>query len=473
MLKKIKNIKKVKLENLYLVIVLTLGLLIAFINPPFAGVPDEHAHYWKAWSVAEGYWKCTGQDKIPATAQALPDQIKPIKYEGIKEEKIVVAKLKEKLFEKDTDGKATIGGANCPSTPFGYIPQSIGLKLGSIMKLSALGDFYLARIFALLAAIVLFYVAIRIIPFGKMVLLVVGLLPMTIRQFASMSYDGLALAFAVLFLAYVLKLSFEKEKKIGKKEIGILLLLSLVGLNVKLGYFAMAFLIFILPIKKFSNKKQYWLTTIGLVSLNVLVFLAVRTVFKDIAVPDWTDPAAQLRFVLYAPFHFIYVMFNSYYGADGFIPHLEGMLFKVGNGASLDSWLYVFMFAAGLLFIKNVDEEVDLSVKQRWIMFLVFLMNFTLIYLALYLGWTKVGEQKVSGVQGRYLLVLVPLFVLTFYKAKLSLSFAWIKKNVNVLVMAFVAVTFFFVFKAIYDHQYDKTKRPGNPVYQEYLNNQK
>ena len=296
---------------------------------------------------------------------------------------------------------------------------------------------------------------------------------MTIRQFASLSYDGVAIAFAAVFLAYILKLAMERENFLTKKNLVLLLALSLFGLNVKLGYFALSFLIFILPMSKFKNKRNYWLTTLGFVAINAAFLLVIRSIFKDIAPPDWTNPAEQMKFVIFAPFHFLYAVFDSYYGASGFVPHLEGMIFKVGNGASFESWLYVLTFFGGLIFIKNTDEEVGLSFRQRAIMLTVFLMNFTLIYLALYLGWSKIGAEKVSGVQGRYFLAIVPLLIFTFYKAKFSFKFQWVKKNLNLLFVTFVVVIFFFVFKAIYLNQYDKVKHPGNPVYEQYINSQK
>jgi uncharacterized membrane protein len=458
-----------KKENLYLTLALTFGLLMAVINPPFAGVSDEHAHYWKSWAVAEGYWKCTGEDKIPQTAEALPDQIKPISYEGIKDKKIVVALLKQKLFEKDTIEKSTIGGAVCTATFFGYLPQAAGLNIGKLLGLSALGDFYLARIFVLLFSILFMYLAIKTVPFGKMIFVSVGLIPMTIRQFSSMGYDGLQIALAALFLAYVLKLAVEKEKSITKKDIAVLLLLSLIGLNVKVGYFVMAFLIFILPMEKFAKRWQWWVFTLGFVALNLAMIFGVRSVFVELAKPEWTDPPAQMAFVINHPLHFVNIAFESYYGSSGFIPYIEGMLFKVGNGGSLDAWLYVFMFVGMLAFLCNQDEKVELSKKQRLIMLAVFLANFFIIYLALYLGWSKPGAKGVSGVQGRYFLVIIPLFIFTFYKSGFSLNSAFIKKYQQELLAFFFVIVFSFVFLAIYQSQYSKKKVPSNPVYEQYL----
>lgn len=461
-----------KKENIFLALALSLGLLMAVFNPPFAGVPDEHAHYWKAWSIADGYWKCTGEDKIPQTAVALPDQIKPVKYEGIKENKIVVAKLKEKLFEKDNKEKAVIGGANCPATPFGYVSQATGLRIGQALGISALASFYLARILTLFLSVLLFYWAIRIVPFGKIIFLVVGLLPMTIRQFASLSYDGIAIAFAALFVALILKLAMEKEKYFTKKNLFFLLTMALFGLNVKLGYFAMSLLIFLLPESKFKSKRDYWLTMMGFVALNLLAVFAIRATFVDIAKPDWTDPQKQMSFVLHAPLHFLNVVFDSYYGADGFVPHIEGIVFKTA-GVSVNGIFYVFVFLGILLFLRNQEEEVALSRKQRFIMLGVFLANFFIIYLALYLGWSKPGAKSVSGVQGRYFLAIIPLLIFSFYKSGFSLKSVFVKKNQTWLFPVLVLFAFWFVFAVIYEAHYLKEKQPKNPVYEEFLKNEK
>lgn len=467
------KLESLKLETIYLVLALGLGLFMAVFNPPIAGVPDEHAHYWKAWSVAEGYWRCTGEDKIPQTASVLPDQIKPISYEGIKDKKIVVALLKQKMFEKDNQEKVTIGGAVCTGTFFGYIPQALGLKTGNALGFSALGDFYLARIFALFAAITLMFWAIRIAPYGKMVFFLVGFIPMTIRQFASMGYDGLQIATAALFFAYVLKLAHEKKKFLTRKQAILLLILSLIGLNVKIGYFVLSFLIFILPVEKFKQKWRYWVFTIGFVLINIAMLLGIRGIFVELKKPEWTDPQAQMGFVLSAPLHFLNVAADSYYNADGFVPHIEGMVFKIGNGNALPWWFYVSVFGVFLLILRNQDEKVDLSKKQRSIMLLVFLANFFMIYLALYLGWSKSGAKGVSGVQGRYFVALLPVFIFAFYKSGFSLGLEFVKKYQREILLGFLLFIFGFAFWSIYKSQYSKEKVPSNPVYERYLEDKK
>ncbi len=455
MLQKLKNLK---IEKLYLVAALALGLVMAVFNPPFAGVSDEHAHFWKAWSIADGYWECTGHDAIPQTAAALPDAIKPIRIVG-SGKKIVVKNLEDFLFAKDNSQMAVIGGANCPSTPFGYVPQVVGLRLGKLAGLSALADVYLARTFALVAAVVVTYWAIKIVPFGKMIFVAVALLPMAIRQYASLSYDALSIAFAMLFLAYILKLAVQKDKPLTKKNIASLFFLSLFGLNIKLGYFVTSFLIFLLPSAKFKSKKDYWKFTLIFAAVNVLFFLLLHSMFVDIAIPKWTNPSLQLSYVLSNPFNFIYISLGSFYDARGLFPFMESIFFKSGTGGSMQYWVYLLILVGLILFVKNNDEKVELTTGQRTIMFLVFLANFFLIYLALYVGWTKVGAGHVSGVQGRYFLVILPLLIFTFYKAKLKLTYDFFKENINIILIGFLIVVFLASFWQIYGDFYYKIKK--------------
>ncbi|MEI7891291.1 MAG: DUF2142 domain-containing protein [bacterium] len=467
MKKQIKNFLAKK-ENLYLTLALFFGFIMVFLNPPFAGVPDEHAHFWKAWSVADGYWRCSGHDMIPQTASTLPDSIKPLKIKGIDGKKIPLGKVKMELFAENNSQMVDIRGAGCPGTPFGYVPQVFGLRIGQSIGLSALATFYLARLFVLFSSVLLVWWAIKTIPFGKMILLVFGLMPMTIRQFSSLSYDALMIGFVMVFVAYILKLAAEPEKMITKKQIAFILFLILFGLNVKLGYFALTPLVFLLPKQKFPSVKKYWIFCVGLVLMSGLVFVGIRSLFVDIAVPTWTDPQAQMSYVLHNPVYSIFLVFDTIYGSKGALPYMEGILFKLGSGEALDWWVYIALMLGMIILVKNEKEEVFLTKKQRWIFIGTFLANLIMIHLALYIGWTEVGAERISGVQGRYLVPILPVLFLGLYKANFSLQFDWIKKHLRIFVILFFLYIFASIFYAIYKDAYDKSPA-GQSHYESYL----
>jgi uncharacterized membrane protein len=452
-----------KKENLYLVLALTFGLMMAIFNPPFDGVPDEHAHYWKAWAVAEGNFLCHADDQIPKSAINLPGSNLKVSVPG-DDKKIVFNGFLVKLFEKDSGEMSAGGSAICGATPLGYIPQAIGLKIGQFVNISPLGSMYFARILNLFASVALVYLAIRIIPFGKIILLVIGLLPMTIQQFASMGYDSLHIASVFLFIAFIIKLASQKEKKLSIRDIVILFVIALVSFNVKVGYATLSFLVFILPMAKFKNRKQYWLFTIGFVLVNMFVFLGVKSYFAEdssggsVQVESAIDASRQTAYVIANPLNFVAVLFNQVY--DKFNFYAETFLFKSGwLKKSMPQFWYVFLVLGMILLVRNEKESVELTKKQRSIFLLVFLMNFTLAFLGLYLVWTKVGATKIAGVQGRYFLGIFPLLLLFFYKANFTFDFEFIKKHSRKFLVIFYLVVFFFVFQHIYEIYYDKTPK--------------
>ena len=465
-IEKIKNLKK---ENIYLVLALTLGLAMAVLNPPFDGVPDEHAHFWKAWSVAEGNLVCRPDNQIPQSAIDLPNQTVKVSVPE-KGKRIVFQGFINQLSKKDSGEMATGGSAVCGATPLGYMPQALGLKVGQILGLSALGDFYLARIFNLIASVVLVYWAIRIIPFGKIILLLIGLLPMTIQQFASLGYDPLHIASTFLFIAYIVKLAYEKDRKITTTQIWALLAIALLGFNVKIGYVALSLLVFALPVSKFKNKKQYWIFMIGFVLINLIIFAGVYKYFQGTVEADAADSkinaAKQLAYVISHPINFLHIFFNQIYNSFDFF--LETTLFKSGwLKKSMPQLWYVAMIFGMVLFVKNSEEVVNLTRRQRFIFLTVFLANFTISFLGLYLVWNNVGSDKIRGMQGRYFLGIFPLLLLFFYKADFSLKFDFIKKHTQMLLIIFYLVMFFFVFQHIYEIYYDKSPKEVKDISQE------
>jgi len=447
-----------KTENVYLVIVLVFGLFMAVFNPPFTGVPDEQDHYWKAWSIANGYFWCTGNNVIPKSAENLPKRIEPVKIEGINGKKIALRKIYDALIAEDSNKTKVISGAFCTAMPFGYLPQALGLNIGRIFHFSPLLDFYLARLFNLLLVIAITFWAIRIIPFGKIILLLIGLLPMTVQQIASLSYDGLHISLIFLFLAYILKLAAEKEVGIGKKEMIFLFLLSLIGFNIKPGYFVLSLLVFLLPINKFRNKKTYWFFVIFFVSVNIIIFLIIQNLFRNgISAKEGIDVQHQMLNVIHDPLNFIYIAMQTFYKKIIFF--IETFIFKPGwLNDSLSYVFYLFAIFGLIILIKNEEEKVNLTNCQRWILLGTFLACFFVVFLSLYAIWTKVGAEVVSGVQGRYFLSIFPILVLSFYKSKFNFLFQIIKNNRNLAIIVFLIILFIFSFQKIYQIHYDKNK---------------
>lgn len=459
-------------ENVYLVLALGFGTIMALLNPPFDGVPDEHAHYWKSWAIAMGNIRCRPGDKIPQSAYDLPVLDFPVRVvvPGVGR-RIVFHETLDKLFAPDAEG--LVGGvkALCNTNPVGYLPQVSGLLAGRLLHLNALGSFFLARIFNLAVSVFLIYLAIRIVPFGKIVFLLIGLLPMTLQQFASITYDPLHIAFCFLFTAYVLRLSNERDVPLRPREMALLFAVGLLAFNVKYGYIGLGLLVFMLPPGKFKSKRHYWSFCLGYLAAHVALFSMVYRFFqKDFFPPGagggglpGVDMSGQFSHVVNSPVQFIFVFVNTLYGNMNF--YLESFLFKPGwLTHSLEPMWYFFVLAGMVLLVRNEREAVPLTTPQRNILLLVFSINLLVVFFSLYLGWTKVGQGIIQGVQGRYLLGFFPLLLLYFYKNENALRYEFFRKHLQALLICFYLAVFGGAFLSVYRIYYDKN--PALPLSQ-------
>jgi uncharacterized membrane protein len=450
------------LEKVYLTIALASGLIMAVLNPPFAGVPDEQPHFLKAWAIALGDIACEPGNTVPKSAYDLSyNYPKYVKVPGVGE-KVVFHKTLQKLLDHDDmDDRTGNAYAVCAAPPLGYLPQALGLRLGSLLNLSALAGFYLARIFNLVATALLVFWAIRLIPFGKMVLLVIGLLPMTIQQAASLGYDALHIATSFLFIAFLLKLACASDEPLRAGEAALLLLLGVFVCNVKFGYVGMMALVFVLPVSKFRDRKRYWLFSLGFIALNLLVFYLVYRYFQAHLAPGGgpglpkVHTGKQFNYVLGSPLHFLSALISSLYMKFNF--YFETFVFKPGwLNVSLSPLWYALMVVGTVLLIRNQDEAVPLTMRQRYVLLGVFLLNLGAVYLSMYLAWTPVGARRIEGVQGRYLLSFFPLLILFFYKAGFTFSHEAVRRNIRACLLLFYAIMFGWAFLSLYGIYYDK-----------------
>ena len=97
--------------------------------------------------------------------------------------------------------------------------------------------------------------------------------PIAISQAASASTDGLCNTLAFLFLAYVLDYTFTEREDLGIKD-----MLPLAGILIGLAfckylYAVIGILVFLIPMKKFGNVKNYWKTFGAIVVPLLLLFV--------------------------------------------------------------------------------------------------------------------------------------------------------------------------------------------------------
>ena len=266
-------------------------------------------------------------------------------------------------------------------------------------------------------ALLVFY-AIRKLPIAKYTLLLISLLPISLQQAASFSYDGIINGVSFLYIAYCLYAIYN-EKELSFTEAAIIAVAGSMVCSVKGGvYVALCFVpLLALFHKRSSVRKQYWVYW-AFSGIGLFAFAGknlIRTFARFMAVAgSVTGGAASTQVytfsdIIHDPFRFIGMFLNTFYEqGDKYIRNLFG-----GNLAWRDiniSWVIVFGFVFVILLscIQNEGEK-KIAVLDRWYLGLTALAAFGCVEVSMLLVWTPVTYDYITGVQGRY---FIPFFLL-------------------------------------------------------------
>src|SRR5438128_12415915 len=86
-----------------------------------------------------------------------------------------------------------------------YLPQAIAIAAGRWLGAGPLALLYLGRLANALAALIVLASAVRLMPIGRELTMLFGLLPMAIYEYASVSPDAAVITTAFLFTAGALR----------------------------------------------------------------------------------------------------------------------------------------------------------------------------------------------------------------------------------------------------------------------------
>ncbi len=419
---------RIKVEHVFLFLALLFGLVWVFLIPPFQS-PDEQSHFRRSWSISEGrvflererdkngYFVTGAGAYLPAGAANLPGRFDYRLVRFRRWVKFRFGNFRDYVLSHNFRAgggrvfKEIGSEAYCPVA---YIPQTAGILAGRALGLSPLGCFYAARIFALLFYAFATFAALRIMPFGRNMLMIVALLPMSLSIGASLNTDIVLNGMLFLFIAYVLNQTFKRPPEpISGKEVAIFLAFCMAIAFLKPVYTPIALLLLMIPKERFSGRGR----VLFLAGCFVLTFalmaawsLAVRRAIDSGDVSIGLNPKYQFHVALAHPLRMLGIIYNGYvhYGA----------IFKafVGILGWLDFTLpHALYLLAGLLLASSVavpQGVPGMGLRPRVLLLAFFALAFAGVNFAMFVEATKVGADSVGGVQGRYFTSIVPAALL-------------------------------------------------------------
>ncbi|MET1032960.1 MAG: DUF2142 domain-containing protein, partial [Candidatus Saccharimonadales bacterium] len=219
-------------------------------------VPDERAHLHRAYQISDG--RIFSENKDGNTGGYLPSTLKNGSTEllegawnGGEDTSIEYRKW---LTTPLNAGDRTF--VDFPETavysPISYIPQTIGIVLVKFFNPPMLVVLYAARIINLLVFIALIFLAIKLMPVGRWILVVVALLPMTIQQMSSASQDTVTIGIIFIALAYCLRLALQTQRLSKQQLLTVAAIGIILGLTKQINALALLPFLF-LPTKLFGS----------------------------------------------------------------------------------------------------------------------------------------------------------------------------------------------------------------------------
>lgn len=398
---------------LFLFVILSIFFTIAL---PLYRIPDEGAHFIRAYEISQGHMLTSHKDGVPG--RELPQNLIPIQVSNgpnIRWYNVFSASNEIVGYDMDKEFYAFPGSALY--SPMSYLPQSIGIFIVKLFTNNVILIAYGGRLFNWLFVLIITYFSIKFIPIGKNIILMITLLPMNIHQSILLSPDGIINTLTVLMVAFVFNI-YAKREKMNKKKL-ILMYLLIIGISLyKIVYVPFCLLLFIIPKESFLSKVNYYkhvIVTGILVLITSMGWLAISSRYL-IEFNPGVEGGSQIKFILLHPIRYIYILIKTvlingesyFYTLLG--SHLGWLDINVNHVILL---IYTALFAV-VVFCDGDKIIMKINMKNILLLGSVSVLTFLLIMTSLYIQWTKVGNDIILGIQGRYFIpLLLPICIIS------------------------------------------------------------
>lgn len=427
--------KNIPLHKVYLAVVIPLGILYCLANP-LGKVTDEDNHARKAISIADGNFFAHA-DKKGDAFHKFNAKLDPLVNRLID----TYAESYDKIMIPDTDEEISLVYTTMALyNPLCHMPQAAGIALARLIGGDIVWQCYFGRIMNFAVAVFFVYQAIKVMPFKKHLIMFLGLLPATLTSFASMSSDAFTIGICLYWTAYIMNLKFNDDKKeINKKDIAILMSVSIGIALCKIVYLPLCLLLFLIPKEKFGSLKKKNIIVIVTFAISVIlniVWLAYCSRFL-VEFNYGVNSAEQVKFILTHPFSYILILVRTMNVYNQIL--ILGICGEsLGHYNVQASVMYIYPCIAlfFMLFVAN-DEKVKIDWKTKLICLFVFVTTVLLIYTSVYVQWNPVNKPIINGVQARYFIPILLLTALVYNNDKIVMNGSVSKRYILLFMIFF------------------------------------
>ncbi|WP_289301889.1 DUF2142 domain-containing protein [Sporofaciens musculi] len=421
-----------------------IAICMLILQTPYCSGWDEEIHFSRCYNMAITF---DSEEGAPSVIDYLVDNYAwlDLHHEMSIEERIDMIRNMNYLGE--------IRGAELDTyiiqiNSIGYVFQVIAITIGRFLGL----PFYCVWTMGRLANVFLYSIgmslAISIIPIGKRLLMLISLAPTMIFLSTTYTYDVSVIVFLILGSCIWIKEIVSEDTVFSYRSRALYILCMIVGCMPKAVYIPMILGAFFLPSKKFYSSKDKYifkgiivLCLCLLMSTFILPTLTNPTVGGDVRGGD-TSVSRQLEYVLHKPLAYGVVLLNNI--RKKWISYTTGgaLGYIIYFGKCISDEIYTILLV-GVAITDTYSEKqgkTKYTFKSKIISAIMISVTIVLIWTALYLSFTEVGQTKIAGVQGRYYLPFIFLIYLWFRNEKIENRFSIYRYQLFVVLISCIMV---------------------------------
>ncbi len=392
--------------------IVVLGTILN-VFVPVGNVPDEaNAHMINAYHMSNQILRI--EDDVNNIKMRKCD-LSAFGYTYVKDQ-VMDSYLKKMFDNKDLDTELVNSKHQIVPVKrysFTYCLSALGISIGRLLGLNGILCILLGRILNFILFVLCIAYCLRNTPIFKSIFIFIGLLPITLQQAFSLSYDSIVLSLSLLIVSLTIQL-FHDKKLNAKKWV---LLIGSCTLLIPCKSFAYAplvlapisFVLTKIDFSKFKNKK-------GRLFLGILVLAILLIYLLGVAFVGARIQSGTILYLIFNPDVLYRVLRNTLYNRGTFIlisalgGSLELCTISIFNPITI-AYIVVMRF----LIVKMNPKKIGMDKKVQLLFMLIIFISFLGSMLAMY-GWSySMGffdGKTIEGFQGRYLLPVLPLLFL-------------------------------------------------------------
>lgn len=399
------------MKHIFIASSLIIGVIFCFVNPPYS-VADEFRHFARAYSYAVNEWKIDQyKDDLPLfnLPQELADirdigQVNDYNIKRGDENQEVNMRVWLEQWNKRYSGMSTPVCiiATADISPIAYFPQIMLIKLSLLLGLSPISAIYMGRIGNLLVYSLAIGLSIRSTKDYRLILMAVGMIPLSLRFAASNSTDPLLISLTIILISLILHFIYKDEKKIFSLfNIFIFSLLAIGIASIKLPYLLLLFSLLAINKKHFKNSYIHKILFLVIVlGMGFLGYIVGSAVISSRSTGSSLNINQVIKNITSTPISSINTLLSGFYNSSSFVTN------KYGIGY-LDVVYIIYLTFAALYSSRNHR----LTYIQKIIFLLIALLTWCTI---IGVFWIVGKGVNISGMHGRYIFPILPFILLPF-----------------------------------------------------------